>query len=274
MKNKKYYFLGGLMRSGNTLISSILNQNPDIKVSPNSIVPDLYESLDNLKSRPNFDLHDSNLDLIDNFLKKSMDIFYENVDCKYLIDRNGAWGTPENLEKIKKYVTEDVKIIFPVRNITDILSSFVRSLKSHPDNIITQEAFEHTYPYLSDEDRICDYLMSTGSPMLDLQLYSLKNLLKEENRKYLHIIEYEDLVSNPKKQIRKIYDFLEIPYYDHDFKNICQYSFENKSYNDIESLGVPLHSINTGIVRKRSPRSKTVLSKYAYQKYSNLEFWR
>ena len=31
---KSIYFLGGLPRSGNTLLSALLNQNPDIYVSP------------------------------------------------------------------------------------------------------------------------------------------------------------------------------------------------------------------------------------------------
>ena len=35
---KKYFFLAGLPRSGNTLLSTILNQNPDLKVSSNSFL--------------------------------------------------------------------------------------------------------------------------------------------------------------------------------------------------------------------------------------------
>ena len=34
MKNKEYLFLSGMYRSGNTLLSSILNQNPEIYSSP------------------------------------------------------------------------------------------------------------------------------------------------------------------------------------------------------------------------------------------------
>ena len=38
---KKYFFLSGLPRAGNTLLSSILNQNPDLSVSANSFVCDI-----------------------------------------------------------------------------------------------------------------------------------------------------------------------------------------------------------------------------------------
>ena len=37
--NKKFYFMAGLPRSGGTLLSSILNQNPNIYVSPQSTLP-------------------------------------------------------------------------------------------------------------------------------------------------------------------------------------------------------------------------------------------
>ena len=38
-KDKQIYFLCAMPRSGNTLFSSIMNQNPDVVVTPNSITP-------------------------------------------------------------------------------------------------------------------------------------------------------------------------------------------------------------------------------------------
>ena len=42
---KKFYFLSGYSRSGNTLLSSILNQNKNITVSPNSCVVEIMYDL-------------------------------------------------------------------------------------------------------------------------------------------------------------------------------------------------------------------------------------
>tara|TARA_B100001094_G_C18131979_1_gene772800 strand:- start:403 stop:528 length:126 start_codon:yes stop_codon:yes gene_type:complete len=39
---KKIFFISGLPRSGNTLLSSLLNQNPDITVSGQSIIPEIF----------------------------------------------------------------------------------------------------------------------------------------------------------------------------------------------------------------------------------------
>ena len=39
---KEYYFLSGLPRSGNTLLGSIINQNPRISLTANTILTDVY----------------------------------------------------------------------------------------------------------------------------------------------------------------------------------------------------------------------------------------
>ena len=51
MKNKKFYFLCGLPRAGNTLLTSILNQNPDIACTPNaftSVITDKMHQIMNV----------------------------------------------------------------------------------------------------------------------------------------------------------------------------------------------------------------------------------
>ena len=45
----KYYFLSGIPRAGNTILSSILNQNKDIGVSANSLVAETLYKLDEWK---------------------------------------------------------------------------------------------------------------------------------------------------------------------------------------------------------------------------------
>ena len=44
--NKKFFFLTGLPRTGNTLLSSILNQNKDIITTNYSILAPLLHSID------------------------------------------------------------------------------------------------------------------------------------------------------------------------------------------------------------------------------------
>ena len=50
---KKYFFLNGMPRAGNTLLASILNQNPDIKTTANSLTMGLIRKANNLKNLNN-----------------------------------------------------------------------------------------------------------------------------------------------------------------------------------------------------------------------------
>ena len=46
--NKKYYFMGGLPRSGSTLLSTILNQNPRFYSGPSSpVLSAMFSAHDN-----------------------------------------------------------------------------------------------------------------------------------------------------------------------------------------------------------------------------------
>jgi hypothetical protein len=48
-KNKQLFFLVALPRSGNTLFTSIINQNPEIACTPNSITLEIMKDLSLLK---------------------------------------------------------------------------------------------------------------------------------------------------------------------------------------------------------------------------------
>ena len=48
-KNKQLFFLVALPRSGNTLFASIINQNPEIAATPNSITLEIMKDLFFLK---------------------------------------------------------------------------------------------------------------------------------------------------------------------------------------------------------------------------------
>ena len=122
--NKQYFFLAGLPRSGNTLLSSILNQNPDIQVSANSLISEIFYygvSLQFNEVFQNFPDYGS----LENYLRSIFDSYYQNWDAKYIIDR-GPWGTENNLNILENLFGDDIKIICTVRDITEILASFIK----------------------------------------------------------------------------------------------------------------------------------------------------
>jgi hypothetical protein len=52
--SKKIFYLTGTFRCGTTLLRSILNQNPDFYVTPNSILPNVFWLLDRFKKETSY----------------------------------------------------------------------------------------------------------------------------------------------------------------------------------------------------------------------------
>ena len=116
--SKKIFFLSGLPRSGNTLLSAILNQNNNIYSSPISILTGIFHSqVEYITSNENFLRSPENKDRYESYLKKIAQNYYDDVDEPIVFDRDKGWGTPYNLEVAKRFINPEPKIIFTVRNI-------------------------------------------------------------------------------------------------------------------------------------------------------------
>lgn len=269
---KKYFFLAGIPRSGNTLLSSILNQNPDIMVSANSFLCDQMCATARIKFSDvykNFPDEKS----LDNLIGSTFDSYYKDWDAKYIIDR-GPWGTPPNLYLLETYLSNEIKIICTVRDIVEIIASFIK-LNPHALHQLLQIQRERQLRFLDsykeEVELLCEAVMDP-SGQVEKNLFSLLNLLKEENRKYLHIVEYNDLVDDTDNTIKKIYDFLEIEHYPHKYNYINTFSANGIEYND-SVYGAGLHKLKKKI-KPKNYKVEDILPAYLIERYSNREFWR
>ena len=206
---KKIYFLSGYSRAGNTFLSSILNQNKNITVTPNSCVVQIMYSLfelyrsDWIKNVPEV----SGLDNVINNLFKN---YYEHIDSEFIFER-GGWGTPYNLGMLKKLKYKP-KFLLLVRPLVEVLASYVKVQKPHnPVDLV----YDLMHP-------------DTGKIYWDWQ--STSNIIKT-NQNYL-LIKYDDLVNNTEEKMKEIYSYFEIPEFKHRFKNIEQFTYNGVQYND------------------------------------------
>lgn len=265
---KTYHFLSGLPRSGNTLLSALLNQNPIIYSTPQSPLPAfIWDMANSSQGMEHLSRNKENQIRTDTFLLSFFDNFYQDVKEPIIIEREKAWGTPANLSMIKRYITPTPKIIFTVRDVLEILASYIELDSNFLDSQILNGQYYSTN-YRSKKDMICEHLMSTNGT-IEKALLALAPAFWEENKGIYHIVEFNDLISKPKETMSKIYEFLEIPYYEHNFTKINKLEKDND-----EALGLPK---NLHYVKKSLSKSKTdinVLSDYIRHKYSNMEFWR
>ena len=243
---KEYYFLTGLPRSGNTLLGSIINQNPKVNLTANTILTDVFYQLHLIKDYQiykNFPDESS----LNNIIKNVLNNYYKDWKANYIIDR-GLWGTPANLELLK-LVIKKPKFIILYRPVLECLASFIKIEK--PINIELR----------------CHELMKDDG-MIGKSLWSVKNIIKEKEN-YIRI-NYLDLITKPLDQINKIYKFLKTNSYNHVFKNFKDFSINNIKYDDTV-LNAPLHKIRTDKIELNKYNIKDYLPANIIKQYSNLD---
>ena len=258
---KDIFFLSGLPRAGNTLFGSIMNQNPKVAVTANSITADMMGELFTLKKTDIFQNHPDHKSF-DNVAAKVFDHYYQDWKADYIIDR-APWGMPPNLNFLK-HTRKNIKIIVLVRDIIEVLASFVRWSQREPTAFINKHA--------KTVEEKCDKLMNHEGVIVK-ELIAVKHLLQDKNKGLYKIIEYNDLVKYPKKIINSIYDFLEIPYFKHRFINLDQFKVNDMSYDETP-VGQRLHTIKTDAIYKDTYNAYNIIPKSIVEKYKQCNFWR
>lgn len=256
---KQLFFLSGLARSGSTLIGSILNQNPNIHVSPTSPLMDLFclTELDyqRIDKQYTFDKQTT----IDNLHKVLANTFYEHIDKPYIIDKHRGW--PKNIKQIEQYITQNPKIICTYRPLAEIICSFIKLMDKDPSNIIDKTLHERGLEINRYNRAMLLWYEYATDPYGSLK-YGLEN-----HRENILVVNYDDIVNDIENQLSRIYNFLDIPQYVHTFDNITNTCNEAK---DVAWGFKGLHDIRSSI-SKTSDDARTVLGKELFEFFTKLD---
>jgi len=83
------------------------------------------------------------------------------------------------------------------------------------------------------------------------------------------MVEYDDLMNSPQETMNKIYEFLEVDTYLHNFEHIDNTHRETEYQWKLKDM----HSVRRKL-SKKSKRPEDVLSQEVLNKYKNLEYWK
>ena len=256
--NKQLFFLVALPRSGNTLFTSIINQNPEIVCTPNSITLEIMKDLFLLKQTDvflNYQDHDS----LDNVLDSVFDNYYKDWPQQYIIDR-GPVMTPGNLMLMQKHYRRPFKCIVILRDLMDVLASYMKWYKNNPD------AFPNRYNLNTDDEKLGMIMNKDGAVAKDLE--AIKNSFNYPD--ICHFVKYDDLISRPEQEMRKIYQFIGLPYYNHQFEDLKQINVNGIGYDD-KVVGKNMHTIRN-VVRKEINPYLDQIPERIRQKYGHIRF--
>ena len=256
---KKLFFLVAMPRSGNTLFASIMNQNPEIAATANSITLEIMKDLFLLKQTDvflNFQDHKS----LDNVLDIVFDTYYKDWPQRIIIDR-GPVMTEGNFALMQKHFKRPFKCIVLLRDLMDVLASYMQWYTENPD------AFPNRYNLNTDEKKLSMIMNKDGA--VAKQLEAIKNSYKYKD--ICHYVKYDDMVTNPEQEFRKIYQFMGEPYFKHRFNNLDQVNVNGLFYDD-KIVGSNMHKLFDGPVRKVYNPYIEKIPERIRQKYGHIRF--
>lgn len=230
----KFVCLSGLPRSGSTLLSAILSQNPKIHAEGNSAVCqlmwDLKQSIvNNAKEQiAANNRYQTTYDLI----SQIPHIYYKNNNPseKIVIDKCRSWTIPDNIDLLQKFIDANIKIIVLERPIIEIVKSFVKLYKNN------------------GKETNLDFLLTENTEPIMRSLGGVMWAKQNNHKNTFLFISYKNLIENTEKTIKDIYDFCGFEYFTHDFSNIVLKYPEN---DDIYKLKGQ-HSIRPTIQKEEN----------------------
>ena len=256
-KNKQLFFLVAQPRSGNTLFTSIINQNPEIACTPNSITLEIMKDLFLLKQTDVFQNYPDHKSL-DNVLDVVYDNYYKDWPQPIIIDR-GPVMTEGNLYLMQKHFKRPFKCIVLLRDTVDVLASYMKWYTENPDAFVNKLAN-------TDEEKLSIVMNKEGAVAKDLE--AIKNSYNYKDM--CHYVKYDDLVSQPEQEIRKVYQFMNLPYFNHRFQDLQQVEVNGMKYDDT-IVGKNMHNIRS-VVRKVNNPYIDKIPERIRQKYGHIRF--
>ena len=260
----KFYFDCGLPRSGSTLLTALLNQNPKIHAGTLSPVFELMYYSRELLNKGEQAKAFPKPKVFQEIVTNNIINYYSDVKNEVVIDKCRAW--PAHIDMLKKYVTNNPKLICTVRHPLDILASFITLF--HKDGTLNfiDKAMTEQKISITDDNR-CHYMMNPGGIVWE-SMNALATAFRQKQQHHIHFIQYDDLVSNPSHEIAKLHGFLELDPFVYKFDNIVA---KNREKDEVYGL-VTMHEVRKSINKISKPYQE-VLSTDVINKYINYDFW-
>lgn len=227
---KSIFFQSSLPRSGSTLLQNLIGQNPQFHVTPTSGMIDLVLGA-RIGYNGNKESKAGDKDMWREgfyaFCREGLKGYVQNLtDKPYILDKNRAWGS---YYRLINEINPNPKIIFMVRDLRAVFASMEKKFRQHPDiddgmldnakllNITTHQRVE---------------TWAAGHP-IGYAINKLHQSILDKTAHNFLFIRYEDLCVNPNPQMQSLYQYFELPYFQHNYDNIPQVTIEDDTVHGI-----------------------------------------
>lgn len=253
----RFHFISGLPRSGSTLLSGILLQNPRFHAGMTSPVGALCNAvLGQVSAGSEFGAVVGR-DKRKALLRGLFDAYYADAEREVVFDTNRAWCS--RLPLVRDLFPE-AKVIACVRNVAWIMDSFERLYRADP--------YENTRLFGAGARTVYGRLegLAQHDQTVGFAWSALREAFYGEHASSLLLVDYELLSKAPAKVMPLIYDFLDEPHFAHDFDNV---EYDAEEFDT--QLGAPgLHRVKAQV--KFTPR-QSVIPPDLFDKFNQMSFW-
>ena len=233
----KIFYQSSLPRAGSTLLQNILAQNPSFYVTPTSGLLELifgarlnYTNSAEFKAQDHAAMKKAFLA----FGRAGMEAYFRALtDKPYILDKSRGWGI--HFDLLNLIFNEEPKIVCMVRDLRQILASMEKQFRQNPD--LDRPIENHAN--LSGTTTLKRAVLNLQTPPVGLALDRLLEIHQRGWNQKILFVRYEDLTAQPKQAMQKVYAYLSLPDFQHNFENVPQVTQE-----DDQAYGVPgLHQI-------------------------------
>jgi sulfotransferase len=256
---KKYHFISGLPRSGTTLLSTILKQNPRFEASISGPLARFTRAVIQESSTQGGYRFECPPEKRKKLINGLFENYYDDPSKEVAFNTNRGWGL---LLPTVKDLYPDSKMILCVRDIGWILDSFETLQRKNPYVFTSMfQPEENTNVYTR-----CETLLNPGRT-LGFAYNAVKQAITSEYKSSIMVLDYEQLAKHPEQMIRAVYNFIGEEYYAHDYENV------EASYDEFDD-DVQLPGLHTTRKRVQFIPRETILPPDIWQRVQGMEVWK
>jgi sulfotransferase len=256
---QRFHFISGLPRSGSTLLSAILRQNPRFEAAMSGPVAGLLGTmLVEMSGRNEFSVF-INDDQRQRVIRGIVDNYYADRDEDVVFDTSRAWCARMN---VVNELFPESKVIACVRHMPWVIDSIERLIQKNtfqPSSIFNYTAGGTVYTRADG--------VAGGDGMVGYAYNALKEAFFGAHADKLMLVQYETLVTDPGRALSAIYEFIGEPAFEHDFEHV---EYDAEAFD--KKTGTPgLHTVRpkVGAIERQ-----TILPPDVFKRFENDAFWR
>jgi sulfotransferase len=256
---KAIHFISGMPRSGSTLLSALLRQNPAFHANVSSPVLSLVNAVVSTLGSGQEWASLTTDDQRASTLRALVAGYYQHLAGKVVFDTSRGWcGRMPLLARLYP----EAKVIVCLREYGWAIDSFERLVRNNPLMASKLFTFDNSATVYSRADQLAAQNGTVGFAWA-----AAREAIFGEHKSRLIVLDYEALAREPAQTMEFLYQALALPPFKHDFDNVV---FDSDEFD--AQIGMPgMHTVQRKV---DYVERDTVLPPDLFYRFRQNDYWK